>query len=362
MKILVIQQKMIGDVLTSTILLEALRLNYPQAELHYLIHEHTKPVLENNPFIDKILVFTPELKVSKKSLWEFRKAIAETGYYAVIDVYSKLGSAFLTKASKALVRVGYEKWYTRFAYTHTYATKNSCTIDEGLAIENRLLLLQPLIKNLKYIPKPKIHLLPDEIKRGMRILLENKVDLGKPLFMIGILGSSVEKTYPPVYMAKLLDYIVKHTGAQLLFNFIPSQQKEAYALYDLCEESTRKNCFLGVYGRDLRTFLSITAHCGAFIGNEGGAANMAKALNVPTFSIFSPWILKEAWNSYEKNGSNVSVHLKDFNPDIYLKHPKKYKNISQELYLQFPPEWILPELNKFLDRYSPSPLTIPKGV
>jgi len=39
MKILVIQIKMIGDVLTSSILFEALRKEFPTAELHYMISE-----------------------------------------------------------------------------------------------------------------------------------------------------------------------------------------------------------------------------------------------------------------------------------------------------------------------------------
>ncbi|HSM64086.1 MAG TPA: hypothetical protein VK833_09135, partial [Gillisia sp.] len=62
MKILVIQQKMIGDVLTSSILFEALRNEYPKAQLHYLVYSHTTPVLEHNPFIDKILHFDESTK------------------------------------------------------------------------------------------------------------------------------------------------------------------------------------------------------------------------------------------------------------------------------------------------------------
>ena len=54
MKILVIQQKFIGDVLTSSILCEAIREYYPKYEIHYLINENTLPVVENNPYIDKI--------------------------------------------------------------------------------------------------------------------------------------------------------------------------------------------------------------------------------------------------------------------------------------------------------------------
>ena len=41
MKILVIQQKMIGDVLTTSLLFELLREKNPEAELHYLINSTT---------------------------------------------------------------------------------------------------------------------------------------------------------------------------------------------------------------------------------------------------------------------------------------------------------------------------------
>ena len=61
MKVLVIQQKMIGDVLTSSILFKAIKLEHPSAELHYLVNSHTVPVVENNPFIDKLVLFTPKI-------------------------------------------------------------------------------------------------------------------------------------------------------------------------------------------------------------------------------------------------------------------------------------------------------------
>ena len=41
MKILVIQQKMIGDVLTSSILFESLRIKYPNSKLDYLVNSNT---------------------------------------------------------------------------------------------------------------------------------------------------------------------------------------------------------------------------------------------------------------------------------------------------------------------------------
>lgn len=37
---------MIGDVLTTSILFEALKKEFPKAQLHYLVMKHTTPVIK----------------------------------------------------------------------------------------------------------------------------------------------------------------------------------------------------------------------------------------------------------------------------------------------------------------------------
>ena len=110
---------MIGDVLTSSILFEALREKYPQGELHYLIQKHTVQVVENNPFIDKLLLFEPK----EESTLDLAKRVKAEKYEVVIDVYSKLNSAIVSALSGAGKRISYYKWYTASAYTRTFQTE-----------------------------------------------------------------------------------------------------------------------------------------------------------------------------------------------------------------------------------------------
>jgi len=78
---------------------------------------------------------------------------------------------------------------------------------------------------------------------------------------------------------------------------------------------------------------------------------MAKALNIPTFSIFSPWIKKEGWNIFENNGTHVSIHLKDCNSSLYdTKMRKNSKKQAKLFYEAFLPEYILPKLKKYLKK------------
>lgn len=351
MKVLVIQQKMIGDVLASTIICNNLKLLYPDAQVDYLIYPFTQPVVENNPNIDNIILFKEEYRKSKKALLGFLLSIRRAKYTIVIDAYGKLESNLVVGISKAKNKIGVDKSYTRFLYTETVRDGVSAVTNAGIALENRLNLLHSLNpKNISLDIKPRIFLTDQEIENGKRILEQNNIDLSRKLFMIGALGSGTIKTYPFPFMAKVLDFIVEKTGATLLFNYMPSQRKEAQELFDLCEPKTQENIRIDVIPGSIREFLSITHHCDALIGNEGGAVNMAKAMNIPTFTIFSPWIRKEAWNAFEDGKRNVSVHVRDFKPELYGdKSEKEMKKQSLALYQHFTPNLVLPILTAYLN-------------
>ncbi len=349
MKILVIQQKMIGDVLVSSLICENLKLNYPKAKIHYVVNRFTLPVIENNPYIDEVVIFEDKYRSSKLEFYKFLKRINKEKYDVVIDAYSKLESNLISLFSAAKTRISWNKTYNRFVYTHVIKTANKSESKAGLAIENRLKLLSFLNLEFEVRNKPKIYLTPNEIEGAKFKLSNSKIDSSRPLYMISILGSGIIKSYPSDYMAKVLDHIVDFKNAQLILNFMHSQELEAKAIYDQCKLMTKENIYLDIKANNLREFIALTSQCDALIGNEGGAVNMAKAINIPTFTIFSPWIDKETWSSFEDGINNVSVHLDELKPEYYEnKAYKKLKHLSLDLYEELVPEFVIKKLNDFL--------------
>ena len=164
--------------------------------------------------------------------------------------------------------------------------------------------------------------------------------------MISAIGSSEAKTYPLQYMAQVIDEIANNKSVQLLFNYIPNQKKIALELYNLCKKETQEKIFFDVYAKSLREFMGLTSQCAALIGNEGGAINMAKALNIPTFTIFSPFILKNDWNMFENETTNISVHISDYYPKLSLKNSKN----DTEIYKLLKPKLFNNLLLLFLDK------------
>ncbi|WP_298524694.1 glycosyltransferase family 9 protein [uncultured Christiangramia sp.] len=339
---------MIGDVLTSSILFEALRKEYPTAQLDYLIYKHTKPVVENNPEISNIIIFDPKQDKGLKGLITYGQKLRKLNYNIVIDLYSKPYSALLAYATGAKIRIGIEKWYTKPLLLHVIKYDSRPQSSAGLAIENRLKLLHPLgIKHLSPI-KPKVYLTTEEINWAQNYLSTQKVDMTRPIYMISILGSSGNKTYPENYMAEVLNFIASEKDCTLLYNYIPSQKAQVDSVIDLLSEKAKEVSRPDIFGKSLREFLALCSQCTALIGNEGGAINMAKALDIPTFAIFSPQVTKAAWSSFEGD-RNYSVHLRDFRPDIFSgKSSKMIDKESSILYQSFEPHLIFSKLNAFI--------------
>lgn len=340
---------MIGDVLTSSIICNNLKLIYPDSQVDYLIYPFTTPVVENNQNIDNLILFKEKYRSSKIAFFKFLLSIRKSKYDIVIDAYAKIESKLVVVFSGAKTKIGFEKSKLNSIYTIKFPFIPKAKTSAGTAIEDRLNLLSSLKGNRVLDNKPKIFLTESEIENGKKILLDNKIDFNKPIFMIGVLGSGVTKTYPAEYMAEIIDFIVKKTEATLLFNYAPSQKKEAEIIFDLCKTETQKNIKIEIVPGSIREFLSITYHCNALIGNEGGAVNMAKAIYIPTFTIFSTWINKDSWNSFEDVATNISVHLKDLKPELYGdKSAKEMKEKALSLYENFTPNLILPILGNYL--------------
>jgi heptosyltransferase-2 len=348
-KILVIQKKRIGDVLTSTILLEALREKFPKHELHYLIYENSVAVVENNPFVDKIIIMNEKDRKSKLGFLKFLFRMRKENYEIVVDAYGKPNSVILGWFSDAKKTITFDKVYSKLLYTHPIKRNQTSFSNATKAIEHRMMLLSPLDIDFKVI-KPKIFITENEISVAKSKLENADISLSKPIVMMSAIGSNDSKTYPIAYMAKVIDTITHKNNIQILFNYFPYQKKEAHQLYLLCKPETQAKINFDFYEDNLRDFLAITSLCKALIGNEGGATNMAKALNVPTFTIFSPLVIKNDWNMFEDGKQNISVHVKDFEsalpstPIDELIQSKEYKKLQSV----FTPELFEDQLIHFI--------------
>lgn len=349
MKILVIQQKMIGDVLVSSILCNNLRIAYPDAQIDYLVYESTVAVLEGNTAISNLILYNKSHRKSRIKFLKLALKIRKEKYDIVIDAYSKLESWIFVLLSGAKKRISYKKPGREFLYTDNVPFESFPKTTMGLAIERRLSLLKPLHLNIDIDPYPKLFVSDQEKRETIKLFEEHQVQKKRKTVMISLLGSESVKTYPLEYMSVLVDEIAKQ-DVNILFNYFPKQLPEAQKVYNACAKSTQDKIYFDLFGDSLRSFIAIMNHCDLIIGNDGGAINMAKALNKPSFIIFSPWIEQKIWATFEDGIHHKSVHLKDFKPELLEGFSEKQlKKNTPELYQEFTPDFIIAQLDTFLE-------------
>ena len=344
MKVLIIQQKMIGDVLISTLLCENIKKWNPSCKIDFVANTHTVPILQNNPNINKIIVFEDYFKNDKISLIKFLINQKKIKYDIIIDAYGKTESILISFFTPSKIKIGFKKWYSKWVYSESI-TRETERFDKDLqlTIKNRIKLLVPIIGNeFNYLTSPKVYINKSE-KKTAELKLKNTKS---PLIMISLLGSSVLKTYPLNKMIKILNYLVREHNVQLILNYMRNQEKEALYLINSLENKTLNSVLLDKSPDSLRDYISIVSLCDAIIGNEGGAINIAKSLDLPSFSIFSPQINPNGWiNSSSKE---VGVHIMDYN-----KNFQNFRLSDEEIisfYNSFEFELFKEKLSNFMNR------------
>src|SRR5690606_4777038 len=157
-KILIIQNKRIGDVLISSVIANNVKKVFPNSEVVYFVYDYTTGVLENNPHIDRIIsVKEKELK----KIGKLAKTIIKTRkekYDIIFDPYSKFQSRIICLFSGAKYRIGLKRAHKKLPldfYTHPIDFLEKGTKTCGKAIEDRINMIASVfeLKNPDYVPK-----------------------------------------------------------------------------------------------------------------------------------------------------------------------------------------------------------------
>ncbi len=347
-KVLIIQNKRIGDVLIASVIANNFKAKHPDSEIHLMAYDFTEGVIMNNPNIDKFISVNEKELKKLPVLMKTIQQIRDEKYDIIFDSYSKTQSRLICKFSGAGMTIGNKsrkKLGNWGFYTHPTQPLKETTNICGKAIEDRIHLLRiaGTFENIDYAPK--IFLSEEEKKEDWLAKYSDK-----KVVVLGVLGSTPQKSMPYEYVAQMADYITDNFDAYIIFNYAPHQKEEALKIYDMCKN--KENIILDIYPKTIRDFIKVMYKADVLVANEGGTVHIAKALNKPTFTIFSPYVNKSHWASFEDGKFHTSIHLLEEKPDLFdsftYEERKKIEKDPHNLYKQLTPEMILPKLDIFL--------------
>lgn len=162
MKILIIQTAFIGDVILATPLIEKLHQFYPDAEIDFLLRKGNESLLDNHPFLNRILVFDKKHE-RYKHLFQLIKEVRTASYDWVINAHRFFSSGLITALSGAKKKIGFDKNPLSFFYSHKVQHHISASDKQGHEVKRNLSLIE---KFTDYeLTRPKLYPNEQDFKR-----------------------------------------------------------------------------------------------------------------------------------------------------------------------------------------------------
>lgn len=162
-KIAVWNTAFLGDAVLTLPLIRALKAAYPEAQIHFFVRRGYYDLFRAHPDLAEVHEVDKHGVLRKlTALRRFGKECADMGFDLWISAHRSARSAFVARAGRAPVRIGYDSpFYNRLAYTHTVPR----CFGELEEIERILQLLKPLGVEPPIRPWP-VPALPDEARKA----------------------------------------------------------------------------------------------------------------------------------------------------------------------------------------------------
>ena len=289
-EILVIRTAYLGDVIMTLPILKPLKESYPRARISFLTSSKAKEVLENNPYIDEILIydafwFYPNgFKRAVKDYLTFLQILRFRRYDLVIEARADIRDILLLAyLSKNRYRVSYKVGGGACLLTHIVPfQKIKHKVDYHLDIARRL--------NCKIdCVEWNIYLTKSEEQQAEHILTKKGGVLGKPIVAIHPGARKELKRWSGSGFATVADALTDSLNASVILAGGPDEIELVKQI-----EGMMKNKPLILAGKTtLRELAALLKKCDLFICNDSSPLHIASTIKTPTVAIFGPSKSKE---------------------------------------------------------------------
>jgi heptosyltransferase-2 len=297
-KILLIKQTSLGDLIHSTIAIEAIVKQYPQAEIHFVVDKACAFAVENNPHITKFFYYDQQdyfkrlrknflsvFSISADILKTIRK-IRKHKYDLAIDLQGIERSAlflYLCKSKRKFI-----KGKKLFLKGYQNTNKDSHALDE---LRGTLSLAE--LDTSSVFPKIYLHeesglTLRDKLPPEFLDAFENK---DKKVVIISPYTSWQTKDVRISTWVEAAEEICKKDDGYFIFSATPDKreqlQNELDKVLEGKPELTKR--ILNFAGKtNIQELLNLISMADLVMASEGAAGHMASALDTPLCVVFGP--------------------------------------------------------------------------
>lgn len=287
--------RLIGDVVFTTPLIRALRRAYPAANIVYLVERDAAPVVQHNPHLDDIII-APRTRGLRRVADDLALArrLRRERFDLALDLHGGPRSAWLTWASGATERIGYDITGRRWMYTRV--APRARALRPRHSVQNQWDLLEAIpgwTGGTAQADRDAVEMAldPGADRRMAERLAQAGVSTDDELVVMHVSAGNPFRRWPEAAFAETAATLAAAgSRRRLVFSSGPSDREAAAriaaAARERLGEAARRIIDLGEF--DLQELRALIGRSRLFVGGDTGPLHIAATTATPVVGIYGP--------------------------------------------------------------------------
>lgn len=317
MRVLLIRLRLIGDVVLSTPLIRALRRTFPDASLSYLVERDAAAVVSGNPHLDDVIVVERTRGLARiADDLRLARRLRRKRFDVVIDMHGGPRSSWLTLATGAPQRIGYDIAGRHWMYTRTVPRARE--LRPRHSVVNQWDLLNAIDGWPGGAPDPARDAveMPLDTAADRRVaerLQRAGVEPGHELIVVHVSASNPFRRWPEPAFAEVVSSLVRESrGRRIVLSSGPSDRPAADRIAASARDrlpAEARSQVLDFGEFDIAELRALVARSRLFIGGDTGPLHVAATTATPIVAIYGPTLPARSapWRSGDIPSESVEV-------------------------------------------------------
>ena len=291
MKILLVRLRLIGDVVFTTPVIRALRRQYPDAHIAYLVEPSATPVVRGNPHLNQVIV--AERRRGAGRLLDdlaLARRLRHERFDVAIDLHGGPRSAWLTRASAAPMRIGYDMPWRSWIYTHRI--RRSPDLFPRHSVLNQWDLLAPLGIHTCTPDHDPVEMTHDAAAaRRVRERLEAAgIHDAHRIVVVHVSAGNEFRRWPEeAFCSTIVALAERDPRCRIIVASGPSDAAAAARVTEAARSRlSRPDSLPPLLDWDLNELHALVARAAVYIGGDSGPLHVASTTSTPIVALLGP--------------------------------------------------------------------------
>lgn len=285
--------RLIGDVVFTTPAIRAIRRQFPDARIAYVVEEEAAPVVRNNPHLDEIIIASsPHAAGRLRADLALIRRLRRGRYDLAIDFHGGPRSSLLTWASGAPQRIGYEvagrSWMytTRVPRPRVLRPRHSVVSQWDVLVPLGIAAPDPDRDQPQMLEDPGASTTVD------RRLADAGIGPHNPIVVLHVSAGNPFRRWP---FASFVDLVCQLASAdprrRIILTSGPSDAGAASLMADAARERltpAHREAVVRCGEFDLAELRSLIGRAALYIGGDSGPLHVAGTTGVPVVGLYGP--------------------------------------------------------------------------